>query len=836
MKTFLEDIREQIAKGRIDFGLNQLHHALSTFEPDDKYKKEERRELERDLTIFSHENNSIQIIGRGGTSSREDLDLKENNLIDRVLNLLNEITPQGRFPYFAVHTKKIVLGQNEEDAWLQASRGSSMTSFQNYLQNYPDGQFSATAKRIIEVLQKNEDTRKFFQGAVLYGKIRGFLSLDREEQILDLIEKKVIQEYVVNDPSIKLVFFSGGNFALFFKKLDENSFTTTLKAFLLGIYIQLLPTTHDPNFRIGITLDWENDAKSKEVNQHYYLQCKALDVASLYMSFSDKEHFFLSNQVFVSLNRKLNNIGKKLSTHSNLMELLEAEFKNEQSRTEPFFTKILHDIKSLYSSSKLSSNIDSKIKIEPFNYYDKSKSLHSLHNFYAVDSKLQIGKQYTPYHWTFLEKRDDPVISPRQRFIKKLAEADKVCIIGITHEETTKFLEEALKERGNKFWDELQIVFPNIKIIEAIKDKRDIEIRKNRWEGAKRSLFLFLIEQTKDQGLNNWQCLEFDGNIPFIGNKLIGKNSVIRIAPILPGEDAKDVFYIEIPKKTDAFNQLEKTFNRVCELSRPLTERLVYGALNPTGNNIVYKGLVERKNYKNFTQESADENFYFPVVLVMLHTQKFGGKRYSILQKRTELNATEDIGKYSNISGRLIDLDVLRSSSNANLVHQYLESISKILPHSHEKNQDADIDEKKSAFEDMLKQENIFEISLAAWKQAAIREIREELGLFIDESRLEFQEIAPPLPKKGYSLFFTIFSLDLNPKELESISKLRPDASLKLLSLYEIEALWHQGKSNDLKPREQDNDKSKTNELRLNDLLHNNFEGIFKPIFEKLGI
>ena len=817
MKSFLEDIREQIAKGRLDFGLNQLHHALSTFEADNNYKKEERKELERDLTLFSHEYNSIQAISRGGTSGREDLDLKKNQLIDRILNLLMEIAPNGRFPFFSKHLEKVSFEQNEDDAWLQASKGNSMASFQNYLHNYPEGQFSATAKQIIEVLHKNEDTGNLFPGAILYGKIKGFSLLDREDPIFELIEKTVIQEYVAKDPSIKLVFFSGGSFALFFKRMEETSAATTLKAFLFGIYIQLTTTFHGRDFKIGITLDWENDAKPKEANQQYYLLCKALDYANMYMSFSDKEHFFLSNQIVNLLgNHKLKNIEENAGSFPNLMALLEEEFKNEKSRFDPFFTQLLEEIKNLYSSLNTSADSNPSFKVKEFKYFDKSKAPHTLHNFFAADNKLQIGKQYTPYDWTFLEKRDEREFSPRQKFIKKLVEADKVCIIGITHEGTKGFLAEALKERNNKFWDELQIVFPNREIIETILDEREVEERKNAWEGARRSLFLFLIEQTKDHGPNNWQCLEFDRNLPFIGNKLIGKkNSVIRIAPILPGESAKEVFYTEILEGTKAYDQLSKAFDRVCELSLPLNERLVFGKLNQEKSNILYKGLLERTILDKFIQETSGLNYCFPVVLVMLHTQKFG-KRYSILQKRTELNATGDTGTYSNISGRIIDLDVLRSSSNTNLIQRYLELISKILKHSLEKNMDADyFDEIKSAFENMLGQEEPLEISMDAWKQAAVREIKEELGLFINKTRLEYQRTAP-LPKVDYSLFFCIFSLDLSNKEFEKIEKLRPDADLKPFSFNELESYWA--------------------EQKLNRLLQSEFHTVFVPIFEKLGI
>jgi 8-oxo-dGTP pyrophosphatase MutT (NUDIX family) len=107
------------------------------------------------------------------------------------------------------------------------------------------------------------------------------------------------------------------------------------------------------------------------------------------------------------------------------------------------------------------------------------------------------------------------------------------------------------------------------------------------------------------------------------------------------------------------------------------------------------------------------------------------------------------------------------------------------------------------------------------WKQAAVRELGEELGLEISMDRLQLRG-SHYLQRDDGNLYFQIYSLllqsdtTLNKHELDIISQRRPYVSLRQFTFPELEGLWRQQK--------------------LNRLLQNKFLDVFVPIFSELRI
>jgi 8-oxo-dGTP pyrophosphatase MutT (NUDIX family) len=193
------------------------------------------------------------------------------------------------------------------------------------------------------------------------------------------------------------------------------------------------------------------------------------------------------------------------------------------------------------------------------------------------------------------------------------------------------------------------------------------------------------------------------------------------------------------------------------------------------------------------------------VALVILHTREIDQNKV-LLQQRSIFNSVDAEGKYSNISGRLCVSDVARPEN----VQEFYREVSKIgraLPPRQESSLATDIFSNVTGFQPEVV------VTDEAWMNAAIREVREELGLTIEKSDLDFQA---SYNLTGQSLCFRIYSLQISMHQLQEIKKRRPHAGLEPF-----------GRSQLIEFHKTD---------RFNRLLQNKFEEVFIPIFDKLNI
>ena len=691
--------------------------------------------------------------------------------------------------------------------------------FLDYFNASNSNDFEQTMSQVLDAIQTSTplpNRNIYLQGVILCGNIMGFSTLksDDRNRVIDFITSE-LQTFSGKYP-YKWLDFQGGEFMLFLESSPQNGPSPKdafLRAFMLGLQMQW--NSHGSSFRIGMTLHWEADGRWHKVKERDYLTGKAIDEARLLMSFSGHDHFFISRQAYEVLWRDLFD-AEETDLHTMLCILNEhVTFSNNW----PLFREIkLGDI-----------DLSAQVSCNSFTFYDRHKRQHQLYNFIVQSEQYRIGNSIPPYHRVSVEYRSLREHNRQNAFINRLIEADEVSIIGLTHEGTRRFLEEALHvrktEKGKGFWDRLQIVFPSRKIVNSFVDPdREEKDRIAAWVAAKRGVQEFLLNQGPNY-IDHWECLEYDGPFPFIGNRFIGgRSKSVRIAPVLPGTDLRTVFYIEFFQGVTSYEQISKTFDYICTRSSKIVEWTLYGTWQE--NEFRYSGIVNRRRLGRLIEQniSANRRICIPVVLIMLHTI-YQGRKKSILQCRTLFNASSDIGKYSNISGRVTDMDVFNSQNLNNFSKSYLHTTySAIAPND---------DQATVAFEEVSGWKKGDMLEDMVWKMTAIREVKEEIGLDLEKEpeRLVLQA-EKYLWRKDRDLFFKLFSLELRrgvDDELAIIEKLRPEANLHP---FDKEKLI--------------NEKSKENEVKngecncLNALLNEEFHpakaedarGLFYSIFK----
>jgi 8-oxo-dGTP pyrophosphatase MutT (NUDIX family)/nucleotide-binding universal stress UspA family protein len=362
-----------------------------------------------------------------------------------------------------------------------------------------------------------------------------------------------------------------------------------------------------------------------------------------------------------------------------------------------------------------------------------------------------------------------------------------------------KLSENALQ--GDFFWERLDIIFPSLSTLQKVVDQRNFTDRKESWDNGKWTVTQFL----RNQGVahfDRWSCKEFDGNLPFIGNRFIGKlNKSIRFSPQLPGCDQKESCYIEVFEGMRVYNQLNLSFDLILAKSTTLEEWIIFGKSEPDVREPFFKyhGIVIREEI-----ETVKSRCDFPIIMVVLYTKTYTGIRI-VLQERTEYNASSDIQTWSNISGRLTHYDVYPEKEKdircGELFHVRDHMFATAVFNKQ-------LDLKKG---DILSNDS--------WIAAAKREIQEELGLTVENDRIGYHRSVYYKRPDGYGLHFRIYSLELKQdmtNELVQIKKARPYAGLHAFSRTDL-----------VKYKE---------EKKLNKLLDTRFDDVFGKIFQELNI
>jgi 8-oxo-dGTP pyrophosphatase MutT (NUDIX family) len=629
------------------------------------------------------------------------------------------------------------------------------------------------------------DGLTFVSGAALCGNLLGYsrLLIGKQDAAVGLLRERLggfLQSLQV--PS--WLEFHGADFLLFLEREPSQREEEILGLSLaLGSALQRAFT--GIGMRMGMALHWEPNASRWSLAGREHLVGPDLLEARTLVSFADAGQFLLSRRAYDGL--------------SGLLE--EARRLGLESP--------LHEIQRRYGIplDDLTDGVDgspaSKVLLYQVALHDWEKLPHEVYNLAATTGeRATIGEERPPAARVRIEHRDPRrTDDPHQEFIQRLVEADEAYVIGLTHEGTAMFLRAALdtrRRKGRGFWERLLIVFPAERFMENLIDQHPTPLpRKERMRAGKRMVTSFLLGLGREH-FNRWDCIEYEGAMPFVGNRFVGERlASVRIAPILPGADMKKTYYTEIFEGMPVYEQLVDAFSVICNRGVSLNEWDLYGTCKDL--EFRYHGLVSRKRLE------SRSDYWFPVVLIILHVDNDKG-RHVLLQHRTIYNGDEDVDTFSNISGRLTDRDVY-AAVGVDDVPSYLGI------------EDPGDGKATAEFSERTGLTRKAVLPIQAWEAGAVRELQEELGLEIDPERLKSHTRCLLTRKKG-NLVFHIFSLQLRADEsldeVEEVEQIRPHAELQMLSRHEIEQLQR--------------------DVKLNTLLQNRYEDVFRPILEELNI
>jgi hypothetical protein len=387
---------------------------------------------------------------------------------------------------------------------------------------------------------------------------------------------------------------------------------------------------------------------------------------------------------------------------------------------------------------------------------------------YSANNEVIAGGSLVYAEFTAIEHREDlPGRRRGELFIQRLATHDECVIIGITNEHLARqYLIPALADRsadGKGFWRRLVVIFASSEAAARLIEDRPAEDRVHRRAAGLRSVISFL--RSEDPSANSWEVAEYRGDLPFVGNWLSGGSpNSIRLSPVLPGRAVDQTFTVELPESTVAYEEAKESFIVIQNRSRKVGEWNLLGRVD--GGTFRWREIVSRSASPALVNPAT----YEAVILVLVHGMSRRGRRV-YLQLRSNLNGSTDLGLYSNISGKVTVDDVYDAAG--------LRPPLLISP-----------EEADALMGDILGQEVLRpgeEIPNKVWLRAAIREVEEELGLKVGESRLkDHGHLTLVRPERDTSLFFQVFSLELTSAiqdqrtvvEINEIRQHRPAAGM----------------------------------------------------------
>lgn len=636
-------------------------------------------------------------------------------------------------------------------------------------------------------------------GGIIYLNIVGFSLLKYKEQeeivnFLDRITEELLaynrQTYPPKEDNFYIWYKPGwGETFVFVEPHDhESPSLVTMVTFFYALALISHIQKEKSSLKIGVTIHIGEGIQYTRSGKMSNITGNSFNTAGRMMAFSDGGHFFISDIAYKNLKGTM--FGSALN--GDCLSLLD-----HLPDLSKHFTRI---------PSKLFESGET-YHLTEWTYFDRNRQSHVFYNFHTtVKTEVKIGNSRRPPYWIPIERRDEKhsTRSPGQRFVRHLIESDEVCIVGLTHENTTDYLRTALEERNGKFWNNIQVVFPSERLVRELKERdRSFEIRKHKWNASKREIILF-FESQGNQHFHQWSCLECDDYLSFWGNRFTtGEKQIIRIAPLIQGADLKHMPYLTFNNGMDIYNLLSEAFDVITVNSNSMIEWDILGQYK--NGEFLSQGLASHSHL------SEIHDFCKPVVLIMLYMREFDQTK-SVLQKRTILNASDNFDTYSNITGHLCIKDTTPPEILGNFYKEITRQIRK------NTNTDDDAHDEgvlaTQLFEDLTDWQPNMKMENSTWVQAAIRELGEELRLSISEhERLHFQR---DYYLKSANLYFQIYSLMITKAEFNQIRKLQPHASLEIFGLAKLRELHRKN--------------------QLNRLLQNKFDEIFIPIFRNLNI
>jgi hypothetical protein len=260
-------------------------------------------------------------------------------------------------------------------------------------------------------------------------------------------------------------------------------------------------------------------------------------------------------------------------------------------------------------------------------------------------------------------------VGDNEHFIRLLAEAVNVTIIGITNERLAPILQEALRRkraagRPDTFWGSLRIVFLHESLLGAVNDERGtlpdsgVALRQRRQAAkwARRSVRVFL----KRSNSTRWELYEYKYVPPVTGSLLeLGdqKKKIVHLLMKRPRWGTANRLYVELEDGEDGY--FSALFDDVIHHSE--VARMIVPVGYPANSTF---RCEDYRLHSSVLKDRSGASGWLPMILVVT-AQRRGGHLEALLQVRTEQNSGRELNRLSHLGGHIQQEDLPKDASAA---------------------------------------------------------------------------------------------------------------------------------------------------------------------------
>lgn len=261
-------------------------------------------------------------------------------------------------------------------------------------------------------------------------------------------------------------------------------------------------------------------------------------------------------------------------------------------------------------------------------------------------------------------------VRDRNRFVRLLAEALNVTIVGITNETLAEMLQRALdikQERtGDKaeFWRSLRIVFLSDDLLGSINDvlaevpDRNDALRRRilaaRFGRRSVSILLNRIPSSR------WELYESRYHLPFAGTlfEMPDESRIVQLVIPRPQRRGPDHLFMEFHDRPDRY--FSETFSDITHNSTSLKGIVPVGV--PQGNGVFR--CTGKRFQDSVLVDGSRESGWLPVVLIITWRHRDGHPEL-LLQLRTEENSGREVNRISHLTSYVFQDDNIAAGGAA---------------------------------------------------------------------------------------------------------------------------------------------------------------------------
>jgi hypothetical protein len=152
MRVFSKNLERMISLNRLDDAVDTFLAAIADFQPEEDAGRMEARQIRNQVITLSQRLHQATDNHKAGLTTEDDLSRERLSISTGLLDVIQDL---WRYPKFSEHIREM----EDEEAWRNASKKNTISAYQAYFNEFPNGKYKDQTRELILELQEVERRR-----------------------------------------------------------------------------------------------------------------------------------------------------------------------------------------------------------------------------------------------------------------------------------------------------------------------------------------------------------------------------------------------------------------------------------------------------------------------------------------------------------------------------------------------------------------------------------------------------------------------------------------------------------------------------------------------------